>query len=111
MLVDGDIHEDQLLADGGQLTGVIDWETARVDHPYWDFDLGEWGTGLWRRRRCDFSELWARGWRAYAKPARAGAPARARWRPPSASGTRSRLLDDPGDRAVVGTLEEHLARL
>jgi aminoglycoside phosphotransferase (APT) family kinase protein len=26
----GDLHEDQLLADGGQLTGVIDWETARV---------------------------------------------------------------------------------
>ena len=41
VLVHGDIHEDQLLADDGQLTGIIDWETARIDHPYWDFDLGE----------------------------------------------------------------------
>src|SRR5580704_19503371 len=67
VLVHGDIHEDQLLADGGRLTGIIDWETARVDHPFWDFDLGEWGTGLWRRRRHDLSALWARGWRAYAQ--------------------------------------------
>jgi hypothetical protein len=67
VLVHGDIHEDQLLADGGRLTGIIDWETARVDHPFWDFDLGEWDTGLWQRRRCDFSALWARGWRAYAQ--------------------------------------------
>src|ERR1700691_3890325 len=43
----------------------LDWETARVDHPFWDFDLGEWGTRL--RRRRDFSDLWARGWRAYAQ--------------------------------------------
>jgi hypothetical protein len=41
VLVHGDIHEDQLLADGGQLTGIIDWETARVDQPFWDLDLGE----------------------------------------------------------------------
>jgi Phosphotransferase enzyme family len=66
VLVHGDIHEDQLLADGGQLTGIIDWETARVDQPFWDFDLGEWGTGLWRRRR-DFSAPRARGWLAYAQ--------------------------------------------
>ncbi len=51
VLVHGDIREDQLLAEGGQLTGIIDWETPRVDHPFWDFDLGQWGTGLWRRRR------------------------------------------------------------
>jgi aminoglycoside phosphotransferase (APT) family kinase protein len=56
VLVHGDIHEDQLLADGDRLTGIIDWETARVDHPFWDFDLGERGTGLW-----------ARMWRAYAQ--------------------------------------------
>jgi aminoglycoside phosphotransferase (APT) family kinase protein len=57
--VHGDIHEDQLLAEDGQLTGIIDWETARIDHPFWDFDLNEWGTGLWRRHRHDFSNLWA----------------------------------------------------
>lgn len=39
VLVHGDIHEDQLLAADGQLTGILDWETARIDHPLWDFDL------------------------------------------------------------------------
>ena len=110
VLVHGDIHEDQLLADGGQLTGVIDWETARVDHPFWDFDLGEWGTGLWRRRRRDFSALWARGWLAYAQ--RRGLDT-----DPCPLETAFRLrhalclLADPGDPAVVGTIEEHLAEL
>jgi aminoglycoside phosphotransferase (APT) family kinase protein len=60
VLVRGDIHDGQLLAEGGRLTGITDWETARVDHPFWDFDLGQWGTGLWRRRR-DLSALWAQG--------------------------------------------------
>jgi aminoglycoside phosphotransferase (APT) family kinase protein len=110
VLVHGDIHEDQLLADGGRLTGVIDWETARIDHPFWDFDLGEWGTGLWRRRRRDFSALWARGWRAYAQ--RRGLDTDSR---PLETAFRLRhalrLLADPGDPAVVGTLEEHLAGL
>ena len=77
VLVHGDIHEDQLLADGGRLTGIIDWETARVDHPFWDFDLGEWGTGLWRRRR---------------RPVGAGV---ARVRPGAAAGRR---LPPAGDR-------------
>ena len=86
-LVHGDIHEDQLLADGGRLTGIIDWETARVDHPFWDFDLGEWGTGMWRRRRRDFSALWARAWRAYAQTRGLDTDSR-RSRPPFASGTR-----------------------
>ena len=54
VLVHGDIHEDQLLVVDGQITGILDWETARVDHPFWDFDLCEWGTGLWRRHRLEF---------------------------------------------------------
>jgi hypothetical protein len=110
VLVHGDIHEDQLLAEDGRLTGIIDWETARVDHPFWDFDLGEWGTGLWRRRRRDFSALWARGWRVYAH--RRGLDPSPR---PLETAFRLRqalyLLDDPGDPAIVGTVEEHLARL
>src|ERR1039457_1611041 len=100
VLVHGDIHEDQLLADGDRLTGIIDWETARVDHPFWDFDLGEWGTGLWRRRRRDFSALWARGWRVYAQ-ARGldvgSGPLETAFRLRHALG----LLADPGDPAVV----------
>jgi aminoglycoside phosphotransferase (APT) family kinase protein len=110
VLVHGDIHEDQLLADEGQLTGIIDWETARVDHPFWDFDLGEWGTGLWRRRRRDFSALWARGWVAYAQARGLDTDSR-----PLETAFRLRhalhLLADPGDPAVHGTIEEHLAHL
>ena len=110
VLVHGDIHEDQLLADGDRLTGIIDWETARVDHPFWDFDLGEWGTGLWRRRRRDFSALWARGWRAYAQARGLDTDSR-----PLETAFRLRhalaLRADPGNPAVVGTIEEHLAHL
>jgi aminoglycoside phosphotransferase (APT) family kinase protein len=110
VLVHGDLHEDQLLADGGRLTGVIDWETARVDHPFWDFDFGEWGTGLWRRRRGDFSALWARCWLAYAQERGLDTDPR-----PLETAFRLRhalrLLADPGDPAVVGTVEEHLADL
>jgi aminoglycoside phosphotransferase (APT) family kinase protein len=110
VLVHGDIHEDQLLAEGGQLTGIIDWETARVDHPFWDFDLGEWGTGLWRRSRRDFSALWARGWLAYAQTRGLDTDSR-----PLETAFRLRhalgLLAEPGDPAVVGTVGEHLADL
>lgn len=66
VLVHGDVHEDQLLADEDTLTGILDWETARIDHPFFDFDFGEWGTGLWRRHRSDFPELWRRLWASYA---------------------------------------------
>jgi aminoglycoside phosphotransferase (APT) family kinase protein len=110
VLVHGDIHEDQLLAEDGQLTGIIDWETARVDHPFWDFDLGEWGTGLWLRSRRDFSALWARGWRAYATTRGLDPDSR-----PLETAFRLRhalrLLADPGDPAVVGTVGEHIAHL
>ena len=110
VLVHGDIHEDQLLAEDGRLTGILDWETARIDHPYWDFDLGEWGTGLWRRRRRDFGALWAAGWHAYAQARGIGTDSR-----PLETAFRLRhalhLLAEPGDPAVLGTLEEHLAQL
>jgi aminoglycoside phosphotransferase (APT) family kinase protein len=110
VLVHGDIHEDQLLAEDGQLTGIIDWETARIDHPFWDFDFGEWGTGIWRRRRRDFSALWARGWRAYAGIRGLDPDSR-----PLETAFRLRhalgLLEAPGDPAVTGTLEEQLAQL
>jgi aminoglycoside phosphotransferase (APT) family kinase protein len=109
VLVHGDIHENQLLAEGDRLTGILDWETARVDHPFWDFDLGEWGTGLWRRRR-DFSALWARGWRVYAEARGLDTDSR-----PLDTAFRLRhalaLRADPGDPAVIGTLEEQLTHL
>ena len=92
------------------MTGIIDWETARVDHPFWDFDFGEWGTGLWRRRRPDFGALWARGWRAYAQARgleTGSRPLETAFRLRHALG----LLTDPGDPAVVGTVQEQLAHL
>jgi aminoglycoside phosphotransferase (APT) family kinase protein len=110
VLVHGDIHEDQLLAEDDRLTGIIDWETARVDHPFWDFDLGEWGTGLWRRRRPEFGAIWARGWRAYAQ-ARGFDPDPRPMETAFRLRHALRLLADPGDPAVLGTIEEQLADL
>jgi aminoglycoside phosphotransferase (APT) family kinase protein len=110
VMIHGDIHQDQLLADGDRLTGITDWETARVDHPFWDFDLGQWCPGLWRRRRRDLSALWSRGWRGYAQTRGLDVGSR-----PLETAFRLRhalrLLADPGDPAIVGTIKEHLAQL
>ena len=107
VLVHGDLHEDQLLAIDGQLTGILDWETARIDHPFWDFDLGEWGTGLRRRNRGDFTNLWASAWRSYALERGLDTDA-------SQLETAFRLrqalylLDNDRDSDVAGTVAEHL---
>jgi len=69
VLVHGDVHEDQILvADGDSLriTGILDWETARVDHPAWDFNFGEWGYPLWDHQD-HFRAFRARMWRAYGR--------------------------------------------
>jgi aminoglycoside phosphotransferase (APT) family kinase protein len=69
VLVHGDLHEGQLLVEPDpphRLTGILDWQTARVDHPFVDFDLGEWGTALWRGHRPGFPELRRRAFTAYA---------------------------------------------
>jgi aminoglycoside phosphotransferase (APT) family kinase protein len=110
VLVHGDIHEHQLLVTGGEITGILDWETARVDHAFWDFDLGEWGTGLWRQHRAGFSQLWTTAWREYAA-VRGIDPDPA----PLETAFRLRhalaLMDGDGlsDPAVAGTVEEHVA--
>jgi aminoglycoside phosphotransferase (APT) family kinase protein len=110
VLVHGDIHEDQLLVADGRLTGIVDWETARIDHPFWDFDLSEWGTGLWRRHRHDFSDLWARAWRSYALRRSLRDDPR-----PLETAFRLRhalyLLDADRDPGVVGTVDDQLAHL
>jgi aminoglycoside phosphotransferase (APT) family kinase protein len=69
VLVHGDIHEGQLLVDPAAdfgVTGILDWQTARVDHPFVEFDLGEWGPTIWRRHRPAFPLLRRRYWNAYA---------------------------------------------
>jgi aminoglycoside phosphotransferase (APT) family kinase protein len=110
VLIHGDIHEDQLLADDGEITGILDWETARVDHPYWDFDLAEWGTGLWRQHRAEFSALWATALREYAG-VRGLDPDPAPLETAFRLGQALALLDKPRDPAVLGTVAEHLAAI
>ena len=69
VVVHGDLHEGQLLVDPNRpraLTGVLDWQTARVDHPFADFDFGEWGTAMWRAHRRVFRVLRRRAWDGYA---------------------------------------------
>jgi aminoglycoside phosphotransferase (APT) family kinase protein len=69
VLVHGDLHEGQLLVTPEaphRLTAVLDWQTARVDHPFVEFDLGEWGTALWRGHRTELPALRERAWDAYA---------------------------------------------
>ena len=107
VLVHGDIHEHQLLAVDDQLTGILDWETARVDHPFWDFDLGEWATAFWRDHRHEFSRLWSVMWRAYAQERGLDAdpaPLEAVFRLRQALS----LTENPREPEVVGTIEEHL---
>jgi aminoglycoside phosphotransferase (APT) family kinase protein len=110
VLVHGDIHEDQLLVVDGRLTGILDWETARIDHPFWDFDLSEWGTGLWRHHRLEFSHLWSVAWRSYANE-------RGLDRDPSPLETAFRIrhalfvLDTDRDPLIAGTIDEHLAAI
>jgi aminoglycoside phosphotransferase (APT) family kinase protein len=50
VLVHGDVHEESFLADPATLkiTGVLDWEAARIGNPLWDFNFGEWGLGICR---------------------------------------------------------------
>lgn len=70
VLVHGDLHEGQLLVDPGPphtLRAIIDWQTARIDHPFAEFDLGEWGTALWRGHRLQFPDLRRRAWDTYAR--------------------------------------------
>jgi hypothetical protein len=70
VLVHGDIHEGQLLVEADPphvLTGILDWQTARIDHPFVDFDLGEWGTAMWRGHRRSFVALREQAWSAYAR--------------------------------------------
>ncbi|MCP3985063.1 MAG: aminoglycoside phosphotransferase family protein [bacterium] len=70
--IHADLHEAQLLVEPeGRplLTGVIDWQTSVVGHPFAEFDLEQWGPTIWREHRASFPKLRARFWKSYA-PAR-----------------------------------------
>jgi aminoglycoside phosphotransferase (APT) family kinase protein len=67
VLVHGDLHEGQILVDVDlRVTGILDWQTARVAHPFTELDLGEWGTAAWRGHRRQFPQLRRRAWSTYA---------------------------------------------
>lgn len=68
VLLHGDLHEAQLLVDHDlELTGVVDWQSAHVGHPYEEFDFGEWGTAIWRTSRAQLPGLAVEQWRAYGQ--------------------------------------------
>ncbi len=50
VLVHADVHEESFLVDHAtlEITGVLDWEAARIGKPLWDFNFGEWGLGICR---------------------------------------------------------------
>jgi aminoglycoside phosphotransferase (APT) family kinase protein len=110
VFVHGDIHEDQLLVVGDRLTGILDWETARIDHPFWDFDLGEWGSRFWRQHRRDFSRLWSIAWHYYARERGLDSDAA-----PLETAFRLRhalyVLENDRDASIVGTVDEHLSAI
>ncbi len=119
VLVHGDLHEGQLLVEPEPphaLTGILDWQTARIDHPFVDFDLGEWGTAIWRGHRAHFPELRRHAWEAYA--ARRGLPgdlaAVFEWHHATAHARRllgARPFPVAHDPGVVGTLDEARRRV
>jgi hypothetical protein len=101
------LHITNFLLPTANSRGSSIGETARIDHPFWDFDLGESGTGLWRQHRHDFSRLWSIAWQAYANERGLDAnPA------PLDAAFRLRqamyVLDNDLDPSIVGTVDEHL---
>ena len=66
VLVHGDVHEESFLVDppSRDITGILDWEVARLDNPVWDFNFGEWGLGICRWFDS-FPSLRRRMWQRY----------------------------------------------
>ena len=76
VLVHGDVHEDQLLVASpisSEISGVLDWETARIDNPVWDFDFGEWGLEIWAYYK-HLAQLRNRMWKEYLRCRNLGMP-------------------------------------
>lgn len=65
VLVHGDVHECHILIEPPDLkiTGIIDWQTARVGNPVWDFNFGEWGMEIcrwWDHLPALRQQMWSR---------------------------------------------------
>jgi len=116
VLVHSDLHEGQLLIDSGDftVTGVIDWQTAGVDHPFTEFDLGEWGPTIWRSHRAGFPELRRRYWAAYATARELDPRLAADFEWVWSASHALRLAEDPPDAnlaEVLGTVDQALAEV
>ncbi len=114
VVVHGDVHEGQVLVDpenGFAVTGILDWQTALVDHPFTELDLGEWGPTIWRRHRAFFTELRRRYWNAYAETRGLcddlGPVFEWVW----AVSHAMRLADEEGEPDVTGDLDEAVSRV
>jgi len=69
VLIHGDIHEDQILIhsrENMEISGILDWGTAAIANPVFDFNFGEWGLNIWRFR-SHFKELRSVMWQEYLK--------------------------------------------
>lgn len=65
VLIHGDVCENQLLVDHElTITSVLDWDTAGLGHPLYDFDFGEWGTGIFKWEH-EFARLRRAMWDGY----------------------------------------------
>lgn len=49
VVVHNDLHEAQVMIGPRGVTGIIDWQTASVSHPFVDFDVLQWGRGALAR--------------------------------------------------------------
>lgn len=62
-----DINEGQIMIGADQqVIGLIDWESAGVQHPLSDFDFGEWGFSIFAWE-ADFLQLRKALWESYAE--------------------------------------------
>jgi aminoglycoside phosphotransferase (APT) family kinase protein len=67
VLVHGDVASEQIIVrsvDDLEITGIVDWSTAAVAHPLFDFNFWEWDHDIWRFRGS-FQRLRRAMWKAY----------------------------------------------
>jgi hypothetical protein len=94
VLVHGDLHENQLLARDGRLTGVIDWETARSITRSGTSTSASGAPGCGAAVAATSAPCGRGGGGRTRSPA-GWIRTPARWRPPSGSGRRSACSPTP----------------
>lgn len=49
VVVHNDLHEAQVMIGSAGVSGLVDWQTASIGHPFVDFDVLQWGRGALSR--------------------------------------------------------------